>query len=240
MIELRNVSKQYDGFQVLNSINLKIEKQEIVGIVGESGSGKSTLLRIIQLMENFSAGDLLLDNHLIKNLSKSEIREQQRKMSLLFQQFNLLNNLTVIDNVHLPLKLQGKKEIKKAKKLLNFVGLAEKINDYPSSLSGGQKQRVALARALITNPKVLLLDEATSALDEQTTREMIMLIEKVHQEFLPTIVFVSHDLNAIKHCCDRVFVMEQGKVVSNLDIKRQSFVTHDESYPEKAKRVLSQ
>lgn len=240
MIELRNVSKQYDDTQVLNSINLKIEKQEIVGIVGESGSGKSTLLRVIQLMESPSTGEILLDNRLIKNLSKSEIRNQQREMSLLFQQFNLLNNLTVIDNVHLPLKLQGKKDIRKAKELLTFVGLAEKINEYPSSLSGGQKQRVALARALITDSKVLLLDEATSALDEQTTREMIMLLERVHQAFLPTIVFVSHDLNAIKHCCDRVFVMEQGKIVSNLSIRKKSFLTDDESYPEKAKRVLSQ
>ncbi|MGX7024490.1 ATP-binding cassette domain-containing protein [Vagococcus hydrophili] len=238
MIELVNVSKKYQEIEVLKGINLKVEENDIVGIVGESGSGKSTLLRLIQLMEEPTSGVIVLNNHLATTWNKREICEQQKKMSLLFQNFNLLSNLKVIDNVHLPLKLQGKKELKKAEKLLDFVGLSDKKNMYPAQLSGGQKQRVALARALITDPEVLLLDEATSALDEQTTREMVLLLERVHREFKPTIIFVSHDLNVIKHCCHKVFIMEKGCLVDNFEIQKESFLTDDESYLDKARRVL--
>lgn len=243
MIELREVSKLYQqkglATQALTDISFVIDKKESLGIVGESGSGKSTLLRMIQLMETPSTGDILINGVSTLKWTEKQRQNQKRKMSMLFQGFNLLSNLTILDNVMLPLKLQKRKEEKKALELLDFVGLSDQMKFYPSQLSGGQKQRVALARALITNPEILLLDEATSALDDRTTEEILVLLEKIKKSYEPTIIFVSHDLDVIKASCERVLIMEKGKIINEAKVKQKKVSLMSESYSEKAMRVLS-
>lgn len=240
MIELINVSKRYSNeLEALKNINLVVKEKESLGIVGESGSGKSTLLRLIHLMEKPTSGELLFEDEATGNWSKKKIRNQKQEMSMLFQQFNLLNNLSVLDNVLLPLKLQKRLDREKAIYLLEFVGLVDKVNHYPSQLSGGQKQRVALARALITEPQLLLLDEATSALDQQTTEEILRLLEQVKKNYEPTIIFVSHDLDVIKKTCDRVLVMEKGVIVAESYVRKNQLTTQPITYRERAIQVLS-
>lgn len=240
MIELVNVSKIYDDkSRALKDVNLTVYENETLGIVGESGSGKSTLLRLIHLMEQPTSGDLLFKQTSTLKWTKKDISRQKEKMSMLFQHFNLLSNLTVLENILLPLKLQKRLNKEKALSLLEFVGLKDKANSYPSQLSGGQKQRVALARALITEPQVLLLDEATSALDIQTTEEILRLLDEVKRKYHPTIVFVSHDLEVIKKTCDRVLVMEKGEIVAESKVSKSKLETEGLTYKEKAIKVLS-
>lgn len=245
MIELRNVSKVYnqqkEAGAALQNISLKVLPEETLGVVGESGSGKSTLLRLIQLMEKPTTGDILINGNSVEQWSDSQIRNQKRKMSMLFQHFNLLSNMTVLDNVLLPLTLQGfKNQETKALELLEFVGLSSKIKEYPAQLSGGQKQRVAFARALITDPEILLLDEATSALDDQTTSDILHLLNKVKKQYRPTIVFVSHDLEVIKKSCERVLILEKGQIISDINVNNRHLEQESESYPDKALRVLTE
>lgn len=244
MIELRNISKTYSKKEhqltALKKVSFSVGSGETLGIVGESGSGKSTLLRILQLMEQPTAGDILFDKVSVSNWKESDVRKQKQKMSMLFQNFNLLNNMTVLENVILPLKLQGNMDQKKALDLLEFVGLSSKSKEYPAELSGGQKQRVALARALMTDPEVLLLDEATSALDDQTTTDILLLLEKVKKDYQPTIIFVSHDLGVIKKVCERVIVMNNGKIETDFTVRKEPIEEKAESYYEKAVRVLSE
>lgn len=243
MIEIKEVSKTYQqgktSTKALSEVSFVVNKKESLGIVGESGSGKSTLLRLIQLMEAPSTGDILIDGEATSKWTEKQKQIQKRKMSMLFQSFNLLSNLTVLDNVILPLKLQQRKDLDKALELLEFVGLSEQRKSYPSQLSGGQKQRVALARSLITNPEILLLDEATSALDDRTTEEILVLLEKVKKSYEPTIVFVSHDLDVIKSSCERVLIIEKGKIVNETRVNQKKVNSMSESYSEKAMRVLS-
>lgn len=243
MIEIKEVSKTYHQGKIstkaLSEVSFVVNKKESLGIVGESGSGKSTLLRLIQLMETPSTGDILIDGEPTSKWTEKQKQIQKRKMSMLFQSFNLLSNLTVLDNVILPLKLQQRKDLDKALELLEFVGLSEQKKSYPSQLSGGQKQRVALARSLITNPEILLLDEATSALDDRTTEEILVLLEKVKKSYEPTIVFVSHDLDVIKSSCERVLIIEKGKIVNEARVNQKKVNSMSESYSEKAMRVLS-
>lgn len=242
MIQLVNVSKKYpqkkEELVALSNISFTVAEKEVLGIVGESGSGKSTLLRLLQLMEQPTTGEISFNELSVTNWTDTQIRNQKKKMSMLFQTFNLLGNVTVLDNVLLPLKLQGIKDEKKALDLLEFVGLSEKAKEYPAKLSGGQKQRVALARALITNPEILLLDEATSALDDQTTTDILLLLERVKKDYSPTIIFVSHDLEVVKKICDRVLVMESGNIVADLKVVSSLLEEQVESYSEKAVRVL--
>lgn len=242
MIQLVNVSKKYpqkkEELVALSNISFTVAEKEVLGIVGESGSGKSTLLRLLQLMEQPTTGEISFNELSVTNWTDTQIRNQKKKMSMLFQTFNLLGNVTVLDNVLLPLKLQGIKDEKKALDLLEFVGLSEKAKEYPAKLSGGQKQRVALARALITNPEILLLDEATSGLDDQTTTDILLLLERVKKDYSPTIIFVSHDLEVVKKICDRVLVMESGNIVADLKVVSSLLEEQVESYSEKAVRVL--
>lgn len=213
MIEVKEVSQVYQD-NVLDRVSLTISN-EIVGIVGKSGSGKSTLLRLINLIESPSAGEIVIDGVNTTGLTKKMRRSLQQDIAMIFQQFNLLHNLTVYDNVFLPLKLAGKSQ-RQVMETLDFVGMSEKASVYPASLSGGEKQRVAIARALVKEPKILLCDEPTSALDEDTKGDVLSLLQKVHGNFQPTIVFVSHELSAVRQVCERVYVMEQGRIVAEV------------------------
>ncbi|MHC9000351.1 ATP-binding cassette domain-containing protein [Enterococcus bulliens] len=216
MIELIDISKTYQTTQALANLSLTISDDEIVGIVGKSGSGKSTLLRLINGVEHPTTGSIRIDGQEMQQLSKKALRMQKANMGMIFQQFDLLNNLTVIENIALPLKIQRQKNPELVAELLHFVGLADKANMYPASLSGGEKQRVAIARALVRRPKFLLCDEATSALDETNTKEIIMLLKKVHQRFSPTILFVSHELETVKQLCTRVLVFENSQYLGEV------------------------
>ncbi|MGX7352316.1 metal ABC transporter ATP-binding protein [Enterococcus canis] len=211
MIELQNVSHYYPE-KALDQIDLTIEDHEIFGIVGESGAGKSTLLRLLNLLEQPSEGKLLLAGTDVWQLSDQRRRQIKQTIGMVFQQYHLLHNRTIAENVGLPLKLLGKADPAKSQQLLEFVGLGDKAKSYPSQLSGGQKQRAAIARALITEPKIILCDEPTSALDEKNTLEILKLLKKVHATFQPTILFVSHELAAVKFLCQRAAVLEAGRL----------------------------
>lgn len=238
MIELKHINQTYQEKSALQDINLKINEGEIVGIVGKSGSGKSTLLKIIDLMEAPDSGEYLLDGQATADLSKKQLQQQKKQMGMVFQQFNLLRNLTVSQNVALPLKLEKRPNDAKVMELLRFVGMADKAAVYPSQLSGGEKQRVALARALVLEPKILLCDEATSSLDEENTMEVLRLLQKIHQQLQPTILFVSHELATIKELCQRVIVMEDGRIQGDLPNQPREIPENDHSYLERVERSL--
>ncbi|MGM0215758.1 ATP-binding cassette domain-containing protein [Enterococcus sp. AZ109] len=238
MLDLINVSKSYGEIQALSNIQLSIKTGEIVGIVGKSGSGKTTLLRLLNLMEQPSDGKILIDGINLQTLPKKAVRQQQQKMGMVFQNYNLLENLNVQDNIALPLKLVKEKKPTKVRELLNFVGMSHKAEVYPAQLSGGEKQRVSIARALIRDPKWLLCDEATSSLDEENTESIVRLLYKIHQEFRPTIFFVSHELETVKSLCHRILVMENGQLVGEFPNNPNQFLDEKLSYLEKVKRSL--
>jgi len=230
MIQIDQVSKHFSNERVyleaLTNITLNIEEREIIGVVGESGSGKSTLLRLLDLMEDPTNGRILIDGQDTQQISLKKRRQLKKEIGLVFQQFNLLSNKTVADNVALPLKLVGQKDANRVQEMLRFVGLNEKANVYPRHLSGGQKQRVAIARALINQPRLLLCDEPTSSLDTRHTFEIIQLLKKAHEAYQPTIVFVSHEIDVIQQLCQRVIVLERGKlvgIVENMPHVRNQF-----------------
>lgn len=242
MIELNGVVKQYQGrdgpFNALNDISVHIKKSEKFGIIGESGSGKSTLLRMINALETPDEGTVAVDGDNVSSLSPKQLRKYRKKIGMIFQQFNLLNNKTVLENITLPLKLHKFEAALDAEEVLSFVGLSGKKNNYPGQLSGGQKQRVGIARALITNPKILLCDEPTSALDEKTTDEIVSVLRKAHEVYGMTIVVVTHELNVIKQLCDRTLVLEEGNIIDTIDIKQTSQVLSDASYYDRIVEVL--
>lgn len=240
MYTLEHVSKIYDNTTALQDISFSVKQGEIVGIVGKSGSGKSTLLRLLNLLETPTEGRLLLDDRDVTKLHKKEIQEQKQKIGMVFQQYNLLSNLTVWENVMLPLKLLKTKNSERVQELLNFVGMAHKAESYPAQLSGGEKQRVALARALTRNPDVLLCDEATSSLDEENTEDVIRLLQRIHQEFPVTIFFVSHELDTVKKLCERVLVMEDSRLLGSLKNEISYSDKTDTPYFEKVQRRLAE
>ncbi|PLR99264.1 methionine ABC transporter ATP-binding protein [Bacillus sp. T33-2] len=220
MIEFQNLKKVYDsgGQQVaaLNGIDLKINKGEIFGVIGFSGAGKSSLIRCVNLLERPTSGKVIVNGHDLTAMSTTEIREVRRNIGMVFQHFNLLNSKTVFANVAMPLTLAKvpKDQIKKrVHELLEFVGLADKADSYPDQLSGGQKQRIGIARALATQPSILLCDEATSALDPQTTSSILQLLKKINQEYNITILIITHEMAVIREICDRVAVIEAGKII---------------------------
>ena len=225
MIELVGVNKTFTtkdlNVEACKDVNLKIEDGDIFGIIGFSGAGKSTLVRCINLLERPTSGKVLIDGVDITQLKESELRKIRKKIGMIFQHFNLMRSRTVYQNIAYPLKgskLTKAQIDKKVKDLLELVGLSEKLNAYPSELSGGQKQRVAIARALANDPKVLLCDEATSALDPQTTSSILKLLKEVNQKLGITIVLITHEMAVIKEICNRVAVMELGKVVETGNI----------------------
>ncbi len=236
MIKLSNIRKTYDGSTyALQGINLDIAKGEIYGIIGKSGAGKSTLIRCINMLEAPTAGEVVVDGLNLTKMADNQLRLARKDIGMIFQHFNLLSSATVYENVAFPLKLSGKsaKEIQdKVLPLLELVGLESKKDQYPAQLSGGQKQRVGIARALANNPKVLLCDEATSALDPQTTKSILDLLIDINQSLQLTIVLITHEMQVIKEICDKVAVIENGKIIEQgpvIDIfsKPQQETTRD-------------
>ena len=226
MIELKHISKTFptaDGvFQALDDINLTIRDGDIFGIVGMSGAGKSTLVRCINLLERPTAGQVVFDGQDLMELSAPQLREKRRSISMIFQQFNLLMQRSCLKNICFPMELAGvKKEEaeKRAKELLEMVGLPDKANAYPAQLSGGQKQRIAIARALATNPKVLLCDEATSALDPNTTHAILTLIKDINKKLGITVVVITHQMSVVEEICDSVAILDGGVVVEQGEVR---------------------
>ncbi|MFD1032623.1 methionine ABC transporter ATP-binding protein [Metaplanococcus flavidus] len=220
MIEFKKVTKTYqsgkEDVHALNGIDLTVETGEIYGVIGFSGAGKSSLIRTVNLLERPSSGHVLINGKDISKLSASEIRKTRKDIGMIFQHFNLLNSKTVFHNIAMPLILANtpKRQIKEqVKELLDFVGLADQAEKYPDQLSGGQKQRIGIARALATNPSVLLCDEATSALDPQTTQSILELLRRVNREYNITILLITHEMGVIREICDKVAVLEAGKVI---------------------------
>ena len=220
MIELKNLSKHFDtasgGVDAVQDVSLTINDGDIFGIIGLSGAGKSTLVRCINLLERPTEGEVLLDGEDLCRLSPSELRKRRRQITMIFQGFNLLSQRTALANVCYPMEIAGVKKserIEKARKLLGIVGLSDRENSYPSQLSGGQKQRVAIARALATDPKVLLCDESTSALDPNTTRSILALLKEINEKMGVTIIVITHEMKVVEQICNRVAVLDGGKVV---------------------------
>ena len=226
MIKLDHITQTYktpEGreFKALDDVSIEIRPGEIFGIIGRSGAGKSTLVRCINLLNRPSEGTVTVDGKNLTELSEDELRESRRSIGMIFQHFNLLSSRTVYDNVALPLELVGtpKNVIReKVEPLLKRVGLTEHAHKYPSQLSGGQKQRVGIARALTNDPKVLLSDEATSALDPETTVATLALLKRINKELGLTIVMITHEMQVVKQICERVVVMNYGKIVEQVKV----------------------
>ena len=224
MIELKNISVDFDGVKAVDDVSIKINKGDSYGIVGYSGAGKSTLLRTINLLQKPSSGQVLVRGEDLVKLSAKELRQRRKKIGMIFQHFNLLSNLSVLDNVIYPIrkdKISKEEKLKKAKELLDLVGLSDKVNSYPSELSGGQKQRCAIARALASDPEILLCDEATSALDPKTTKQILDLLKKLKEDLNLTILIITHQMEVVKELCNRCGVIQDGKIIeegSTLDI----------------------
>ncbi len=226
MIELKDINKVFkdknqNEFYAAKDVNLKINDGEIFGIIGFSGAGKSTVVRCINLLGRPTSGQVIVNEKKLLELSAKELREERKKIGMIFQHFNLMPSRTVFENIAFPLKHSGlsKKQVQeKVRELLTLVELADKESQYPSQLSGGQKQRVAIARALANNPKILLCDEATSALDPTTTKQILGLLKKLRDKLNLTIVIITHQINVVKDICDKVAVMEHGKVVETGDV----------------------
>ena len=225
MIRFENISKTFDTgkkkFEALSDVTLEIEKGDIYGIIGYSGAGKSTLIRMINALEVPTSGKVFVKGQDLGGLSKAKLRGLRKEIGMIFQQFNLLESKTIYDNIAIPLKLNGasKAEIaKRVDELLEFVELSDKKFSYPGQLSGGQKQRVGIARALATNPSILLCDEATSALDPKTTDSILDLLKRINEVFQITIVVITHEMNVIQKICNKVAVMDYGRVVETGEV----------------------
>lgn len=222
MIQIKDVGKQFGNIKVLKNISLDIKEGEIFGIIGRSGAGKSTLLRCLNGLENYDEGSITVMGKEVKNLNDLELRKLRKDMGMIFQSFNIMNSKNVYDNIALPLQIwkKDKKYIdEKVKELLKLVGLGNKAKSFPRELSGGQKQRVAIARALTMEPKVLLCDEATSALDPETTKSILKLIQKINEQLKITVVVVTHQMEVIREICNRIALIDGGKVSAYGEVK---------------------
>lgn len=225
MVELTHISKDFGKGQkqvhAVKDVSLSVGRGEIFGIIGFSGAGKSTLVRCINLLERPTAGNVTVDGKRLTELSPKELRRERKKIGMIFQHFNLMPSRTVAGNVAYPLRGSGlsRKEIAdRVQSLLTLVGIADKISAYPGQLSGGQKQRVAIARALANNPSVLLCDEATSALDPQATKAILHLLKHLNETLGITIILITHEMAVVKEICQRVAVMEHGRVVEEGEV----------------------
>ena len=219
MIVLKNVCKDFGDLEVLTGVSMEIQDHEIYGIIGQSGAGKSTLLRCVNGLESYQSGEITVDGVLVSQKDKKQLRQLQKSMGMIFQNFNLLERLDVYDNVALPMKFWGintktAEADEKIKSLIRLVGLEDKMHSRPAELSGGQKQRVAIARALVLDPKVLLCDEATSALDPAITREILTLLQHINETMGITILVVTHQMEVVKQICQRVSFLKGGKVLA--------------------------
>jgi len=223
VIRFLDVHKSYrvDGKDIpaLQPLSLDILDGEVFGIIGHSGAGKSTLIRLINLLERPSGGRILIGDTEMTALDEPALRAQRRRIGMIFQHFNLLASQTVADNVAFPLRLAGERDQAAIRarvgELLERVGLTEHANKYPAQLSGGQKQRVGIARALANRPEILLCDEATSALDPQTTASVLDLLAAINRELKLTIVLITHEMDVVRRICDRVAVLDAGRIVEN-------------------------
>ena len=226
LIELNHLTKTFKGktqtVDALKDINLHIEQGDIFGIIGMSGAGKSTLVRCINLLERPTEGSVVIDGVEMEKLSPAELRARRREITMIFQQFNLLMQRSCLKNICFPMELAGVKKDeaeKRARELLEMVGLPDKANAYPAQLSGGQKQRIAIARALATDPKVLLCDEATSALDPNTTHSILTLIKDINRKLGITVVVITHQMSVVEEICDHVAILDGGVVVEVGEVK---------------------
>lgn len=222
IICLEGLGKQFQTTNgtvtALDDINLEILQGEIFGIIGLSGAGKSTLVRCINYLETPTAGRVIFEGQNLSMMKEAEIRKARQSMGMIFQQFNLLAQRNVLQNVCFPMEIAGvpKAEAKKrAAELLKLVGLEERMKAYPAQLSGGQKQRVAIARAMSTNPKVLLCDEATSALDPNTTKSILELLKKINRELGITVIVITHEMAVIESICDRVAIIDHSHIAES-------------------------
>ena len=220
MIELKNVTKTFHvasgDVHALTDVNINIEDGDIYGIIGMSGAGKSTLVRCINMLERPTSGSVVIDGVDMASLSPKQLREKRRDITMIFQGFNLLMQRTCLKNICFPMELAGMKKadaVKRAKELLETVGLPDKADAYPAQLSGGQQQRIAIARALATNPKVLLCDEATSALDPKTTHSILELVKDINRDLGITVIVITHQMSVVEEICRNVAILDGGKVV---------------------------
>ena len=241
MIKLEHISKTFggpdSGVHAVRDVSLEIEDGEIFGIIGFSGAGKSTLVRCINLLERPTSGTVTVDGQELTSLSERELRQARKKISMIFQSFNLLMQKNCLRNVCFPLELAGVKKAeatKKAQSLLELVGLGDKASAYPAQLSGGQQQRIAIARALATNPKVLLCDEATSALDPKTTNAILELIREINQKLGITVIIITHQMSVVESTCRHVAILEEGQVVEQGEVS--AVFSHPKS--EAARRLV--
>ena len=218
-IVIENLYKSFDTkdgtVEALKNVNLSIESGDIYGIIGMSGAGKSTLVRCINFLEVPTKGRVLINGKSLGDYTSRELRKQREDIGMIFQHFNLLMQKNVLENVCFPLYIQGKSKKdarKRAKELLDIVGLGDRTGAFPAQLSGGQKQRVAIARALASDPKILLCDEATSALDPQTTSSILGLLKDINQRFNITIVIITHQMSVVREICSHVAIVKGGEV----------------------------
>ena len=218
LIELENIhvdlKSSFETINVLKGINLKIFKNESVGIIGESGAGKSTLIMCIAGLELISKGKILFNNLPIHNLKEDDLALYRSKnIGVIFQSFNLLPSMTALENVNLPIEISGNfKNNKMAMELLTAVGLKNRIFHYPHQLSGGEQQRVAIARSLISNPEILIADEPTGNLDKKNSEDVIKLLFQLKKDFGSTLILVTHDTSVAK-LCDRIIKIDNGLIV---------------------------
>lgn len=222
IISFENLSKRYEKkgqiFVALDNVTFKVNKGDVYGLIGFSGAGKSTLLRMVNALETPTEGKVFVKGVDLTTLKEGKLREIRKDIGMIFQEFNLLETKTVFDNIAIPLVLrhENKQKIKaRVEELLKFVGLEDKAKALPGELSGGQKQRVGIARALATEPEILLCDEATSALDPDTTESILNLLARVNKELNVTILFVTHTIRVVQKLCNKVAILEHGKLVEN-------------------------
>ncbi|MFS0674339.1 methionine ABC transporter ATP-binding protein [Ornithinibacillus sp. 179-J 7C1 HS] len=225
MISIKDLTKifRFDQKEItaVDKLNLTIEDGEIFGVIGYSGAGKSTFIRLLNRLEEPTSGKVAIQNKDITAMNKKELRIARQDIGMIFQHFNLLWSRTVSENIAFPLEIAGvpanEREVR-VKELIELVGLNGRESAYPAQLSGGQKQRVGIARALANNPKVLLCDEATSALDPETTDSILDLLVDINERLKLTIILITHEMHVIKKICNRVAVMENGKIVEQGDV----------------------
>ena len=227
IVELRGLSKTFgagaEQVAALQQVSLAVEPGEIFGIIGLSGAGKSTLVRCINLLERPDEGQVLFHGQDLTAMSTKRLRQVRRKISMIFQSFNLLEQRTALDNICFPLELEGVPKARakqRARELLEIVGLPDKAKAYPVQLSGGQKQRIAIARALASDPEVLLCDEATSALDPQTTNSILNLLQTISRERGITVILITHQMSVIEQICNRVAILDSGVVAEIGDVEQ--------------------
>ena len=226
MITLNQVSKRYQHqnkswFTAVESTSLTIRQGEVFGLMGYSGAGKSTLLRLINLLERPDEGTVTVNGNNLTALNAAELRAARQNIGMVFQQFNLLANRTVAENVALPLQIAGWEQHKiqqRVTECLEIVDLVDRIDHFPAQLSGGQKQLVGIARALAPSPSVILADEPTSALDPATTRSVLECLADINKRFNVTIVIVTHEMSVLRRLCNRAALLHQGKLVEIVQV----------------------